>query len=159
MNMVLVAGVPIGMVEMPMCVDELPRGLAERAGDVLTDLIHARSIPSVDNRTSLWRANRRYGTSGSGESEDARTNFGYRERRVSVDIGKAPAGKSAAVIAILLPTPCKDAPARAMDLCECKFGLNEVMVSRSNRIRTSFTPEAAMPPLGKNDIRSRTSRA
>lgn len=121
------------MVEMPMCVDEPSRGLAELAGDVLTDLIHARSIPGGDNRTS-WRANRRHGISGSGESEMLRRISFTRAAFLGRWLGRhrqVPPRKSAVVIAIILRNASQQCQRERWICTSTSSGMNEVTMSRS----------------------------
>jgi hypothetical protein len=64
-------GVAVGVVEMPVGVDQPPRRLRKRGSDGAFDLRDTRAKSAVDDRADRRSGNRRDVSSGSAEDEDA----------------------------------------------------------------------------------------
>jgi hypothetical protein len=77
-------GVSIGMVEVPMRINQPARRLMKHRGDGAAYLSDARAIARVDNRAFLGGTPCRYRSAGSHKSENLRANLGYGERSALV---------------------------------------------------------------------------
>jgi hypothetical protein len=72
--------VAVGVVEMPVSVDQPSRRLRKRGSDAAFDLPETRAKPGVNDRAARRSRDRRYVSASSGEDEDAGPHFRGQER-------------------------------------------------------------------------------
>jgi hypothetical protein len=68
-------GVAVGVVEMPVGVDQPSWRLRKRGSETALDLRETGAKSAVDDRAAQRSLNRRYVAAGSGEDEDAAPDF------------------------------------------------------------------------------------